>query len=155
MPFLALAQSSIQLVPDGTLLLHVALVLLMIFILNRTLFRPVLRVLEDREKRTRTGTGSAQQTLMEVERKMLSYEASLREARAQSYQLLEQEHNAALQDRQERLNALRADLAKLSEAEKDSIRAQTEQSRGELNREAARIAEQISVSILGRPTRGV
>lgn len=151
----ALVQSSIQLVPDGTLLLHIVLILLMIFILNRTLFRPVIKVLEDREKRTKAGTGGAQQTLADVDRKMSEYEMSLREARAQSYQLLERERNVALVDRQQRLDTLRADLAQSSKAEKNLINAQIEQSRGELNREAARIAEQISANILGRPARGV
>ena len=52
MVFLALAENSIQLVPDGTIFLHIALILLMIWVLNRTLFKPVNRILETRERMT-------------------------------------------------------------------------------------------------------
>ena len=40
--------AQIQLFPDGTLFIHIALILLMIYILNRTLYRPINRVLDTR-----------------------------------------------------------------------------------------------------------
>ena len=36
-----LAEASIQLVPDATLLLHLVLVVVMVFVLNRTLLKPI------------------------------------------------------------------------------------------------------------------
>lgn len=153
MGFFAFAENSIQLIPDGTLVLHIALVLLMIFVLNRTLFRPINKVLEERTRRTKTGTGAAQEIFSDVEKKLAHYEMSLREGRAHGYQLLEQERNLALAEHQERIAALRADLLKFSQAEKNLISAQVEQSRNELNREALLLAEQISLTILGRPIR--
>jgi F0F1-type ATP synthase membrane subunit b/b' len=45
-----LAFADIQLVPDGTILIHIALILLMIWLLNRTFFRPINRVIAAREK---------------------------------------------------------------------------------------------------------
>src|SRR5947209_1129969 len=50
---LGFAENSIQLVPDGTLLLHVLIILVMVYVLNATLFRPINRILEARDKRTR------------------------------------------------------------------------------------------------------
>ena len=50
MHFLALAESSIQLFPDGTIFVHIAIILVMIWILNRTLYKPINRILETREK---------------------------------------------------------------------------------------------------------
>ena len=46
-----LAETSIQLVPDGTILFHIALILVMIAVLNRTLFQPINRILAEREKK--------------------------------------------------------------------------------------------------------
>jgi len=54
--FLAFAES-IQLFPDGTIFLHIALILAMIWLLNRTFFRPINRVIESREKQ-KGGHGS-------------------------------------------------------------------------------------------------
>lgn len=151
MLFFAFAENSIQLIPDGTLVLHIALILLMIFILNRTLFRPINKILEERVRRTKAGTGEAQEIFSNVENKLAHYEMSLRDARAHGYQLLEQERNLALAERQERINTLRADLLKFSQTEKNLISAQVEESQNELGKEALRLAEQISLSILGRP----
>jgi len=44
------AAEVIQLFPDGTIFIHIAMVLGMIWILNRTFFRPINRVLETREQ---------------------------------------------------------------------------------------------------------
>ena len=41
---------SIQLFPDGTIFIHIALVLIMIWVLNRTFFRPIRSVIASREK---------------------------------------------------------------------------------------------------------
>ena len=49
MILLAFAES-IQLFPDGTLFIHIALILLMIWVLNRTFFRPINRIIQSREK---------------------------------------------------------------------------------------------------------
>ena len=49
MHFLAFAES-IQLFPDGTIFIHIALILIMIWVLNRTLFKPINRVLATRDK---------------------------------------------------------------------------------------------------------
>src|SRR6476646_5574329 len=43
-------EGSIQLFPDGTIFIHISLILLMIWVLNRTYFRPVNKVIESREK---------------------------------------------------------------------------------------------------------
>ena len=52
-----LAEASIQLVPDATLLLHLVLVVVMVFVLNRTLLKPINDILSEREKLGSTGMG--------------------------------------------------------------------------------------------------
>jgi F0F1-type ATP synthase membrane subunit b/b' len=49
---LGFAENSIQLVPDGTLILHVIIILVMVYVLNATLYKPINKILESREKRT-------------------------------------------------------------------------------------------------------
>ncbi len=53
MSFLAFSDSAIQLVPDGTLLFHLALIVVMVVLLNVTLLKPINRILEERERRTK------------------------------------------------------------------------------------------------------
>ena len=152
MIILGLAGDSIQLVPDGTLFLHIAIIVLMIYVLNATLFRPVNRVLAERERRTRGGTGEAQDILQRVANSMNRYERSLREARTDGYRLLEQERAKALAERQNQLTSLRAEIESSTEEQKSLLRAQSEQARASLEEDARRIASEISRQILNRPS---
>jgi F-type H+-transporting ATPase subunit b len=152
MIILGLAGNSIQLVPDGTLFLHIALIVLMIYVLNATLFRPVNRVLAERERRTRGGTGEAHDILQRVANSMNRYERSLRDARTEGYRLLEQERAQALLERQNQITSLRAEIETATEEQKSLIRTQSEQARASLENDARRIASDISRQILNRPS---
>ena len=152
MIILGLAGNSIQLVPDGTLFLHIAIIVFMIYVLNATLFRPVNRVLAEREQRTRGGTGEAQDILQRVASSMNRYERSLRDARTEGYRLLEQERGKALLERQNQLNSLRAEIEASTEEQKRLLQTQSEQARATLEEDARRIASEISGQILNRPS---
>lgn len=149
MPFLAFAES-IQLVPDGTLFLHIAIILFMIFVLNRTLFRPVNRVIEERERRTIGRSGEAREVLQRVEESLSRYERSLREARAESYRLLEQQQGEATDDRQQKIGLVKREVGDLIESQKSEIQAQADNARATLEGEARQVAASISAQILGR-----
>src|SRR5215472_5392030 len=110
MTILALAQDSIQLVPDGTLLVHVLWILIMVGVLNVTLFRPIRSILADRERLGSSGHGEAAKVLAETEAKLSEYEHRLRDARVAGYQLLEQERSAATKGREGQLASLREEI---------------------------------------------
>ncbi len=148
--FLALAENSIQLVPDGTLFLHIVLIILMVFVLNATLFKPINKVLEERERRTRGRSGEAQDILGRVESGLRQYETSLREARLEGYHLLEAQRAEAMSARQSQLGELREELRGLVEEQKDSIRTQADAARDALAGDAQRIAAEISNQVLRR-----
>ena len=69
---LGFAENSIQLVPDGTLILHVIIILVMVYVLNATLYKPINKILESREKRTRGRLSEAQEVMKGVRKSWLS-----------------------------------------------------------------------------------
>jgi len=73
--------------PDGTLLFHLALIIVMVALLNATLLKPINRILEERERLTKGRLSEAQRTLLIVQEKLLEYERRLREARAEGMRL--------------------------------------------------------------------
>jgi len=148
---LAFAENSIQLVPDGTLILHVVIILVMVFVLNATLFKPINRILEEREKRTRGRSTEAQDILHRVEQKISHYEHSLREARAEGYRLMEKQRTEAMSERQAKLNVVREEMNQLIAEQKNIIRAQMEEARTTLASDSRRIAAEIGAQILQRP----
>lgn len=149
---IAFAENAIQLVPDGTTLLHILIILVMIATLNATLFKPINRILSEREKRTRGRSQEAQSILQNVDEKLSRYEHSLHQARTESYRLLEQERAMAMRERQSSIDAVRADISPFLEEQKSSIRTQAEEARQSLEEDAHRVAVNISTQILGRPT---
>ena len=88
---LLLFAETIQLFPDGTLFVHIAIILGMIWILNRTLYRPINRVLEAREKSKGGHSSEAEGILKDVEGKETRYTHELLDARSEGYSLIEKE----------------------------------------------------------------
>ena len=145
--FLLAFAENVQLVPDGTLLIHIGLILLMIYILNRTFFRPINRVIETREKQKGGGT-EAENLLREVSEKESKYHEAIRNARSKGYELVEKERSEALNQKQEKLSAAREEseqtlTGQMSELEKQSVEA-----RAAIASEAEKMAEKISANIL-------
>jgi F0F1-type ATP synthase membrane subunit b/b' len=148
-----LAEASIQLVPDGTLLLHLLMVGLMVFILNRTLLKPINRILAERERQVEGSIREAQLMTAETEEKLRQYNASLREARSEGYRLLEKERAAAIREKDEKIRLYRDEMSKTVAAQVEMTRQQEEKVREELESQAAAIGDLISSQILRRPAR--
>jgi F-type H+-transporting ATPase subunit b len=141
------------LVPDGTLLFHLALIVVMVSLLNVTLLKPINRILEERERRTRGRLGEAQRVLTSVEEKMGAYERRLREARQNGYALLEEERTAASQAGERRVAEVKAEVTQRRDKEKESVNREEAAVRASLMKETQERAAEIGVRILGRPIR--
>src|SRR6185436_15685771 len=144
----ALAENSIQLVPDGTLLFHLALIVGMVALLNATLLKPINRILEERDRRTRGRLSEANQTLLMVDEKLRNYESQLREARAAGYAAMEQERAILSKERERKLAEVKTEAGALVAREKDRIRAEAAEVRNALGTTAQERAREISAQIL-------
>ena len=152
---LGFAEDSIQLVPDGTLLLHIFIILLMVYLLNVTLYKPINQILASREKRTRGRLSEAEEITQNVNAKISDYEASLRQARAEAYSMTEAQRAEAMKDRQQMLNDTRAELAASLAREKETIQQQASAARQTLNDDARSLAAEIGGRVLRRPVGNV
>src|ERR1043166_4202991 len=99
---MVLLEASIQLVPDGTLLVHLLMVAIMVFILNRTLLKPINRILVEREKQIAGRLKEAQALAAETDEKLKRYNDALRAARVEGYKLLEKERAEGLKEKDEK-----------------------------------------------------
>ena len=150
MIILALAESSIQLVPDGTLLFHLFLVVLMVAVVNSVLLRPINKILAEREQRTSGRLSEAEQITASVNEKMRSWERALREARNRGYKLLEHERVGAIKEREQQIAGLKTELAELVAAQKSEVERQKRDAMVTLGSDARRLAGLIGSQILGR-----
>jgi len=147
---LGFAENSIQLVPDGTLILHVIIILVMVYVLNATLYKPINQILASREKRTRGRLSEAQEVMKSVDDKVADYERSLRQARAEAYAQVENQRVQALKDRQQKVNEVREQLGQSIAKEKEAIEEQATRARASLEVEAQDIAREIQSRVLNR-----
>ncbi|MGI8733377.1 MAG: ATP synthase F0 subunit B [Pyrinomonadaceae bacterium] len=146
--FLGLAQGSIQLVPDGTLLIHVGLILVMIAVLNRTLFRPINKILQRREMMGEEARDEAVRISASANKRVAEYEAALRKARGDGYREAELARLQGLSESESKLSSTREEIKKLVHMEKLALEDQSDQARRVLAAEAEAVAVEIRNRIL-------
>ena len=150
MLLLALEGSAIQLVPDGTLLFHLAIIVIMVGVLNVTLLKPINRILEERDKRTEGRFSEVRAVLASISKKLAEYERRMREARAEGYVLLDQERTVVSREREVRLTGVKGELAHWQQEQKEKLRVETEKIKARLERDAQGLALEIGRQILHR-----
>jgi F0F1-type ATP synthase membrane subunit b/b' len=147
MHLLAFAET-IQLFPDGTLFIHVALILLMIWILNRTLYRPLNRVIESRERSKGGRSTDAVDILKDVEAKETTYAREMLETRSRGYELIETEQRKAVAEREQKLTEAKAAVAEKFTAGRTELENQSAAAHDAISTDAHKIAESIAANIL-------
>ena len=140
---------------DGSFLLVFISVICLIFILNRTLFRPITKVLEERE---RLGVGRSKEAklmLGQVDEQVRAFDAQIRAARATAYQQAE----AGRRELKARRQQLVAEAKKQAEAQiavaREEVSKQATAARATLEADAKVLAASISSQILKRPVAPV
>ena len=148
-----LAEASIQLVPDGTLLLHLLMVVVMVVVLNRTLLKPINHILSEREKQVTGRLREAEALAAESQEKVKTYHDTLREARNSGYKLLEKERLEGLNEKEQKIRQYRDELSREVSAQLEQTRKQEQTVKSELEAQAATIGSLISSQILRRLAR--
>lgn len=146
---LALAGSVLSI--DGSFLVVLISIFVLIFILNRTLFKPINQVLDERE---RLGAGrmvEAKQLLAQYEERLSKYELQIQSARAEAYQFMESQRREAQTGRADMIAQVKAETAKQVAAAREDISKQAESAKANLEGEARAMAAVISSQILHRP----
>ena len=148
MAVVSFVANSIQLVPDASLVLHVVMVLAMVGVLKLTLYGPINRVLEEREKFDKRVVDRVSEVLTRVKEKESQYRSALREARTDGYRLLEREREQALGEREERVDDAKAQTAAWVAAQMHQIDSELSEARMTLQAESKSNALRICSRIL-------
>lgn len=143
-----LAFAGIQLFPDGTIFIHIALILIMIWVLNRTFFKPINRVLASRDKRKFGPGGEAEKILNDAIEKEAKLNQEMLGARTEGYEIIEKQRAAAVEERARKIAEAKAEAAAKLDAEKQALMEQKEAARVAVATEAEVLADRIAGSIL-------
>lgn len=143
-----LAFAEIQLFPDGSMFVHIAIILIMIWVLNRTFFRPINKVLEARQKSKGGHFSEANDILKKAEGKETDYTKQMLDARSQGYELIEKEQKKAVEERNKKISEVKAEVAQTYESGKTDLEKQVAEARIAIGADAEKAAETIAVNIL-------
>jgi len=135
---------------DGSIIPAIVIFLLLIAALNSLLYKPLMRILAERESRT---TGLMRQAQEDLNRQMVllsQYQSSVRGARMEGYRRQEQLRAEAQRKRAEMLARSRTVAEEMVQQSRESIRLQVESAKQQLTADAREIARSITATVLGR-----
>ena len=147
MYLLAFAET-IQLFPDGTIFIHIALILVMIWILNRTFYKPINRIIASREMNKGGRSSEAVGIVRSVEEKEAQYTKEMLDARSKGYELIEKEQKKAVSARDKKITEAKEQIKETFETEKSELEKRASEAKAAIEIEAEKMAEKIASSIL-------
>src|SRR5215813_2627444 len=143
-PIFGLALAGNVLSIDGSFLFIFFTILLLIYILNHTLFKPINQVLNERERLGAGRIGEARRMLGEYEDRLKRYESQLREARGEAYQRLEAERKETALMRQRTIAQVKSETSAQIDDAKQEIAKHAAGAKQNLESEARAMAGAIT-----------
>ena len=128
----------------------VGLLIFLHFYLKYMLFRPLERVMREREELTDGARKSAEKSLQEAARKSEDFEAKMRDARSQVYKEQEDTRRRWLEDQASQLDQARARSEASVKAARQAVAAEADAARKNLAQTSAALAEEIADTLLAR-----
>jgi F-type H+-transporting ATPase subunit b len=140
-----------EIFPNWTVIPILFFLIVLTFILNRTLFRPLGKTLEERERRITGARIEAEEIRKASQDKGLEFDRKLREARREADQQVAQVKNAALGEKNQVVTRQRSETEQMLAEAKSEIRAKVEETRLKLEEQTHNLAVRIATRILNRP----
>lgn len=137
-------------IPDLSVLVVIATVLLLAVTLDRLLFKPLARVMAERERAVLSARELAERASADAQAAADSFDARTREARAEIYRQMDEARREALARRSELLARTREQAEAAIQDASARLRADVAQARATIDRDAQSLATTIVERVLGR-----
>lgn len=98
---------------NGTLIAQVVNFLILVYILKRFAYRPLMGVLEERQKKVADTIDFAERERQEAQQLKLEYQQKLAEARTQAQAIVEKAEKLAIENKEEILKEARLESARI------------------------------------------
>ena len=137
-------------IPNLSVLWVIFFVLLLTVILDRLLFRPLLRTIAQREAAIRSARELAERSANEARAATAEFEQRTSVARAEIYKQMDEMRRAAMAERADILAATRAEAEAGIAAASATLQAEAEEARKRLTADADALGQAAADRILGR-----
>jgi len=135
---------------DVTMLIHIINMIVLMFVLNAILYKPVLGILEKRTQKIESLNGEVAQFEQSARKRQAELDQKMREASNKAKGALDGARSQAQAAGAEKLAAIRKESDSFKEKQLTDLRSQIEAARKELQGNAAGFAQAMAGKILGR-----
>jgi len=136
---------------DVTLFIQLANFLVLIVILSRILYRPLLRVLEERRQRTEGTRAQVDQVDEQRDELLASYEADIAVAHSAARATVQERAGQAEAEVEHLLAEVRGQVDKEATEAAEALQRRRDELTAELAPDTDALAHQIAAKVLGRP----
>ena len=133
-----------------TIVIQVVQFLLLLFILNRFLFRPTINLIEEREQKITTWKEETENFHESMQERLQSYENQILEAKAQAQEQQELVTVELQKEEDKKLDAVSEEAVRIVASTREKLQEETELLRGQLREQAEEMSQLVAEKVLGR-----
>ena len=136
--------------PDLSVIFVLFAVILLAVVLDRVLFRPLLRVMRERADAVSSAISLAENATAKAQAATAEFDAKVTAARTDLYKQMDERRKAADGYRADLMAKTKTDVESQLSAARDTLRVQADQARATLDKDAEALGQQIAAKVLGR-----
>lgn len=133
---------------NGTLIAQIVNFLILVGILTKFAYKPLMQALEDRQKKITDSIEAAEREKQEAEQLKLGYQKQLAEARAQAQAIVEKAEKLAEETKEEILNQARVESARIVKAAQAEVAREREVALAQLKGEVVALSMAAAAKII-------
>ncbi len=135
---------------NQSLVIQIVNFIIFLWILNYLIFKPIVRVLNERRERIQGTSEKARLMEAEIQKKLEEYEAKIQAAKGQAANEKERVRRQGEDVAKEIVERARTEMARDIPIIRKQIASEAERVRGELEQRAQEMAREIACRVLGR-----
>lgn len=139
-----------QLGLNGTFVMQIISFVILVILLNKVAYKPLMKILSERKQYIDEQIDSAEANRQSAEQLKVQLEADLKKARAEAHALLEQATKSAEKAKEEIMASAQAETAKEIQRAKEAIALEREQAIASLRGEVATLAVMAAGRVLDK-----
>jgi len=136
--------------PDLSVFWVIFFVLLLTAVLNRLLYKPLLRVMDERQRAITSAREMAERSALEAKRATAEFDRKTGEARAELYRQMDEMRRTAMDERAAILARTREEAEAEIAAASAKLQAEADDARRRLSTDAESLGAAVAERILGR-----
>jgi F-type H+-transporting ATPase subunit b len=133
-----------------TIVIQVVQFLLLLFILNRFLFRPTIDLIEERENKITRWEEGTKNCHESMQARLQSYENQLHEAKVQAQEQQELMTEELKEEEDKKLEAVSEEALRIVASTREKLQQEAEVLRGQLREQAEEMSQLVTEKVLGR-----